>query len=311
MDINPDVPPATPTNAERGAIPSGSLRLDAALGTGGIPRGWITEVFGGEQTGKTTLCLLMAAAAQRRGGLCAWVDADHTLDAAYAILCGVDPDLFFLIEPQDAEQALSIVLSLVQSNCLALVVVDSAGALVSGEELRAPLGQAQSTRPDALLARSLPGLSLAARHSGTALVFTNRSWPGTPPVYHLLHSQPEKLSLKLRAVIRLQAVGCQRAANQDPRSAVKLQLRCVKNKFSGNFRAIPLDIVYNEERINTGDIFDLSSAFSIVHQQGLQFYFEDALLGDSREAAVETLLQDRELAEEIENAVRRQIALQE
>lgn len=308
---DPDHQRGRSVHLERPAVSTGSLRLDAALGTGGIPRGWITEVFGGEQAGKTTLCLLMAAAAQRQGGLCAWVDADHTLDPSYAIHCGVNPDLFFLVEPPDAEQAFAIVHSLLQSGCLSLVIVDSTGALVTKEEMRTPLGQAHETRPDALLARSLPGLSTAAQHGRTALVFTNRVWPGTPPVYHHLHSQPEKLALKLHAAIRLQAIQCQAAVTQDPHSAIKLQLRCVKNKLSENFRAIPMDIVYNEDRINAGDIFDLSSAYSILHQQGSRFFYQETLLGDSRAEAIEALFRDRSLADEIENAVRRQIEMQD
>jgi recombination protein RecA len=303
--------PGETGNAPERAIPSGSLRLDAALGTGGIPRGWITEIFGTEQAGKTTLCLLIAAAAQRQGGLCAWVDADHTLDPAYAIRCGVDPDLFFLVEPQDAGQALAMVQSLVQSNCLSLVVVDSAGALVTEEELNTPLGQGRITGLEALLSRSLPGLAMAARNSQAALVFTNRSWPGTPPVYHRLHSQPEKLALKLHAAIRLQAIGCQIADGQGHGNRVALQLRCIKNKFSENCRAIQLDIVYNEMHINTGDIFDLSSAFSIIDQRDSRFYYQDYLLGESRAEAIEALLQNRNLAGEIEKAIRRQIALRD
>ena len=310
QESDPAFQPGGAAHSERFVVPTGSLRLDAALGTGGIPRGWITEVFGDEQAGKTTLCLLMAAAAQRQGELCAWVDADHTLDPGYALHCGVDPDRFFLVEPPDAEQAFAIVHRLLQSSCLALVVVDSAGALVTEVELRTPLGQAHMARPDAQLARSLPILSMAAQHSRTAVVFTNRSWPGTPPVYHQLHSQPEKLSLKLHAAIRLQVSQCQAMIHNDPLGTIRLQLRCVKNKFIENFRVIPLDIVYNEERIHTGDIFDLSSAFSILHQQGSRLYFQDTLLGEDRGEAIEALLQDHCLADEIENTLRRQMELQ-
>jgi len=311
QESDADLQPGGAAHLERFVVPTGSLRLDAALGTGGIPRGWITEVFGGEQTGKTTLCLLMAAAAQRQGELCAWVDADHTLDPGYAIHCGVDPDRFFLVEPPDAEQAFSIVHRLLQSSCLALVVVDSASALVTEVEMRTPLGQAHMNRPDAQLARNLPILSISARHSRTAVVFTNRSWPGTPPVYHQLHSHPEKLSLKLHAAIRLQVSQCQALLNRNRLGTIELQLRCVKNKFFENFRAIPLDIVYNEDRIKAGDIFDLSSAFSILHQQGSRIYYQETLLGVSRGEAIEALLQDHCLADKIENAVRRQFELQD
>ncbi len=311
QESDPDLHPGGAAQRERFVVPTGSLRLDAALGTGGIPRGWITEVFGGEQSGKTTLCLLMAAAAQHQGELCAWVDADHTLDPGYAIHCGVDPDRFFLVEPPDAEQAFAIVHRLLQSRCLAMVVIDSAGALVTDVEMRTPLGHAQMSQPDALLARNLPILSVAAQHSRTAVVFTNRTWPGTPPVYHQLHSHPEKLSLKLHAAIRLQVSQCQAVVNGNCRGRIELQLRCVKNRFFENFRAIPLDIVYNEDRFNAGDIFDLSSSFSIVHQQGSRIYYQETLLGVSRGEATEALLQDHCLSDQIEKSVRRQIELQD
>lgn len=311
QESDPEHLPGGSAHLERLAVPSGSLRLDAALGTGGIPRGSITEVFGAELAGKTTLCLLMAAAAQRQGGRCAWVDADHTLDPNFAIHCGVDPGQFFLVEPPDAEQAFAIVHSLLQSSCLSLVVVDSAGALVTQAELLTPLGQEHISPADALLAHNLPGLSMAAQRSRTALVFTNRSWPGAPPVYHHLHNQPEKLSLKLHAAIRLQVNACQVVVSEDPYSRIKLQLRCVKNRFFENFRAIPMDIVYNEARNNAGDIFDLSSAFSILHQHGSRIYYQETLLGESRAEAIEALLQDGCLADQIENAVRRQIELQD
>jgi recombination protein RecA len=290
-----------------GAIPSGSLRLDVALGTGGIPRGWITEIFGVDQAGKTTLCLHLAAAAQRHGGLCAWVDADQTLDPVYALHCGVDPDRLFLVEPQDAEQAMTIVQSLVQSDCLDLIVVDSAGSLVTRAEMVMPLGRQPASGIDRLLARSLPGLALAAQNTQTALVFTNRSWPGTPPVYHHLNQQPEKLALKLQAAIRLQVLQCRMSLGPGAVSVGTIQARCVKNKFFANFPAIQVDIVYNETCHIPGDIFDLSSAFSIVHLQDSRYYYQKHRLGESRAEAIEALKQNRHLAEEIEDVVRQKL----
>jgi recombination protein RecA len=301
----PDLPQAMP--ATHGPLSTGSLRLDAALETGGLPRGWIYEIFGGEQSGKTTLCLHLAAAALRQGGMCAWVDADHTLDPAYAIRCGVDPGLFFLTEPQEAEQAIAIIQSLVQSGSLELVVVDSASALVSRAEMQMPLGTQGNSGIETTLSRYLPLLSQAAQRYDVAVIFTNRSWPGAKPVYHELQQHPEKLALKLQAAIRLQIEGCRVSARAGAGYQAAFQAHIVKNRFSRNNRAIRLDFVYNEVNHETGDIFDLSSAYSLIRQQDSRYYYHETLLGGTRDEAMKILLKDRRLAEKLEADIRRHL----
>ena len=302
--MQPEEPSFLANISPRRVIPSGSLRLDVLLGTGGIPRGHITEILGAEMAGKTTFCLHLVAEAQRLGELCAWVDADHALDPAYAQHCGVNPDRLYLVMPNNAEQALAIVESLVHSSSLALIIVDSVTSLVTQVELQTPLGEPQRTSGAALISRALPGLAHAARRAGTSLVFTSQVWPGSSPVYHHLRQHPERLALKLHSALRLQIYRAQGIGEGDGR---RFQVRCVKNRLSRNFRAIRVDIVYNEKEHISGEIFDLSLAHSIIYQQRARFFYQHRDLGSSRAEAIEQLLVDQKLAARIESELRQKV----
>lgn len=291
------------------AIPTGSLRLDILLGTGGIPPGHVTEVSGTVMSGKTTFCLHLIAAAQRQGGLCAWVDSDHALDPAYTIHCGVNPDRLYLVESNDAEQALSIVESLLHSASMALVIVDSVSSLVPHAELQVPLGKSPAKSSDVLLARALPILASAAARSGAALVLTSQSWSRSSPVYHQLRNHPEKLALKLHSALRLQINRVRQNRPSGAHSQDHYRIRCLKNKFTPDFRAIRVDIVYNETYQFASDIFDLSLAFSVIRLQESHYFFRDRDLGSSRTEVIEQLLRETALAAIIETVLRQQLVM--
>jgi recombination protein RecA len=225
-------------------IPTGSLPLDLALGTGGLPRGRISEISGAESSGKTTLCLHLIAEAQKLGVECAFIDIDGALDPSYARRCGVDTNKLYVAEPGYAEQALEITDSLAHCSAVALIVVDSISALVSRAELDIPLGETYRDPSQDLLSRTLRRLRGPIRQNDAALVFTTRTAWKRGPVYHKLASNPARLSLRLHCAVCL-ALRTQKLI-QEAGEVVgqRVLVEVVKNRFSPYRQQAELDIIY-------------------------------------------------------------------
>jgi recombination protein RecA len=286
------------------AIPTGSLSLDIALGVGGIPRGRVTEIFGPESSGKTTLCLHLVAEAQRMGGTAAYVDMEHALDPAYAARLGVDIDSLYISQPDTGEQALEITETLVRSGAIDLVVIDSVAALVPRNEIEGDMGDATMGMQARLMSQALRKLSSAINQTKTAVVFTNQLRQKIGVMFGNPETTPGGLALKFYASVRLDIRRIQSIKVGAEVIGNRVRVKVVKNKVAPPFRTAEFDIMYNEGISKTGDILDLATGLDIITKRGAFFSYGDIRLGQGRENAKEFLRQNPELALEIENAVR-------
>ncbi|MBN1146514.1 MAG: DNA recombination/repair protein RecA [Anaerolineales bacterium] len=288
-------------------IPSGSLRLDAALGIGGLARGQFVEISGGESSGKTTLCQHIIAEAQKLGGLCAFIDADHSLDPAYAASCGVDPEKLYLAEPQHAEQALDILETLAQAGEMAVIVLDSLTALTPRRELQISLGKGAADRSQELLARSLRRLSAVIRRKRAVLIFTSRVEQNISAAYHDLSANPDRLALKLHAGQRLALETVDFIRENGEISGIQVQVRVIKNKFAPSLHTIKLDIMYNNGIRKAGEIFDLGLQSGVLENLEGACVFQGTQLGAGRESVIHHLLQNPRLSANIEQVIRQRM----
>ncbi len=285
-------------------IPTGSLSLDIALGVGGIPRGRITEIFGPESSGKTTLCLHIAAEAQKMGGTVAFVDMEHALDPAYAAKLGVDVESLLVSQPDMGEQALEITETLVRSGAVELVIVDSVAALVPRAEIEGDMGDASMGMQARLMSQALRKLSGAINQTKTAVIFTNQLRQKIGVMFGNPETTPGGLALKFYASVRLDTRRIQSIKQGPEIVGNRTRVRVVKNKVAAPFRTAEFDIMYNEGISKEGDIIDLATAMEIITKRGAFFSYNDMRLGQGRENAKEFLRQNIELCNEIENTVR-------
>ncbi len=286
------------------AIPTGSLSLDIALGVGGIPRGRITEIFGPESSGKTTICQHIVAEAQRVGGTAAYIDMEHALDPAYAAHCGVDVDSLLISQPDTGEQALEIAETLVRSGAVELVVVDSVAALVPRAEIEGDMGDASMGMQARLMSQALRKLSGAINQTKTAMIFTNQLRQKIGVMFGNPETTPGGLALKFYASVRLDTRRIQNIKTGDEVTGSRTRVKVVKNKVAPPFRTAEFDIMYNQGISKTGDILDLATQLDIVTKRGAFFSYGDVRLGQGRENAKEFLQQNPELTKEIDQAVR-------
>ena len=286
------------------AIPTGSLSLDIALGVGGIPRGRITEIYGPESSGKTTLCLHIVAEAQKTGGTAAYVDMEHALDPAYAHRLGVNLDSLLVSQPDTGEQALEIVETLVRSGALDVVVIDSVAALVPQAEINGDMGDASMGMQARLMSQALRKLSGAINQTKTSVIFTNQLRQKIGVMFGNPETTPGGLALKFYASVRLDIRRIQSIKVGAEIIGNRVRVRVVKNKVAAPFRTAEFDIMYNEGISKVGDIVDLATQLEIVTKRGAFFSYGDIRLGQGRENAKEFLRQNKDLATEIETAVR-------
>ncbi len=291
---------------EVAAIPTGSISLDIALGVGGIPRARVTEIFGPESSGKTTLCLHLAAEAQKMGGTVAFVDMEHALDPAYAAKVGVDIENLLISQPDTGEQALEIVQTLVRSGALDLVVIDSVAALVPQSEIEGDMGDATMGMQARLMSQALRKLSGAINQTRTAVVFTNQLRQKIGVYFGNPETTPGGMALKFYASVRLDVRRIQSIKSGAEIIGNRTRVRVVKNKVAPPFRTAEFDIMYNEGISRAGDIIDLGSALDIITKRGAFYSFGDSRIGQGRENAKEFLRQNPELMAEVEKAVREQ-----
>jgi len=285
-------------------IPTGALSLDIALGVGGIPRGRITEIYGPESSGKTTISQHIVAEAQKLGGTAAYIDMEHALDPVYAQRCGVDVDSLLISQPDMGEQALEITETLVRSGAVDVIVIDSVAALVPRAEIEGDMGDATMGMQARLMSQALRKLSGAIKQTNTAVIFTNqlRQKIGVP------FGNPETttggMALKFYASVRLDVRRIQSIKVGAEIIGSRTRVRVVKNKVAPPFRSAEFDIMYNEGISRTGDLLDLATGLEIVNKRGSFYSYGDIRLGQGRENSREFLKQNPDLAEEIEVAIR-------
>lgn len=288
------------------AIPTGSLSLDISLGVGGIPRGRITEIYGPESSGKTTICQHIVAEAQRLGGMAAYIDMEHALDPKYAAHCGVDIENLLISQPDTGEQALEIAETLVRSAAVDVVVIDSVAALVPRAEIEGDMGDASMGMQARLMSQALRKLSGVINQTKTAVIFTNQLRQKIGVMFGNPETTPGGLALKFYASVRLDVRRIQSIKVGQEIVGNRIRVRVVKNKVAPPFRTSEFDIMYNEGISKVGDIIDLATQLEIVTKRGAFFSYGDVRLGQGRENAKEFLRQNPEISNEIETAVRQQ-----
>ena len=286
------------------AIPTGSLSLDLALGIGGIPRGRITEIYGPESSGKTTLCQHIVAEVQKMGGTAAYVDMEHALDPAYAAKCGVDIDNLLVSQPDTGEQALEITETLVRSGAVDLVVIDSVAALVPRSEIEGDMGDAQMGAMARLMSQALRKLSGAINQTKTSVIFTNQLRMKIGVMFGNPETTTGGNALKFYASVRLDVRRIQSIKIGAEIVGNRTRVRVVKNKVAPPFRTAEFDIMYNEGISKVGDLIDLATQLEIVDKRGAFFSYGETRLGQGRENSKEFLRQNPDLANEIEGIIR-------
>ncbi len=286
------------------AIPTGSLSLDIALGVGGVPRGRITEIFGPESSGKTTICQHIVAEAQRRGGVGAYIDMEHALDPNYAAKCGVDIDNLLVSQPDTGEQALEITETLVRSGGVDVVVIDSVAALVPRAEIDGDMGDPTMGVHARLMSQALRKLSGAINQTKTTVVFTNQLRQKIGVMFGNPETTTGGQALKFYASIRLDVRRIQAIKVGAEIIGNRTRVKVVKNKVAPPFRTAEFDIMYNEGISKSGDVLDLATQFEIIQKRGAFFSYGDARLGQGRENAKEYIRQNPELMAEIESVIR-------
>jgi recombination protein RecA len=286
------------------AIPTGSLSLDLALGIGGIPRGRITEIYGPESSGKTTICQHIVSEVQKVGGTAAYVDMEHALDPVYASKCGVDIDNLLVSQPDTGEQALEITETLVRSGAVDLVVIDSVAALVPRSEIEGDMGDAQMGAMARLMSQALRKLSGAINQTKTSVVFTNQLRMKIGVMFGNPETTTGGNALKFYASVRLDVRRIQSIKIGAEIVGNRTRVRVVKNKVAPPFRTAEFDIMYNEGISKVGDLIDLATQLGIVDKRGAFFSFNDTRLGQGRENSKEFLRQNPALADEIEAIIR-------
>ena len=286
------------------AIPTGSLSLDLALGIGGIPRGRITEIYGPESSGKTTICQHIVAEVQKLGGTAAYVDMEHALDPVYAAKCGVDVDNLLVSQPDTGEQALEITETLVRSGAVDLVVIDSVAALVPRSEIEGDMGDAQMGAMARLMSQALRKLSGAINQTKTSVVFTNQLRMKIGVMFGNPETTTGGNALKFYASVRLDVRRIQSIKIGAEIVGNRTRVRVVKNKVAPPFRTAEFDIMYNEGISKVGDLIDLATQLGIVDKRGAFFSYGETRLGQGRENSKEFLRQNPAIADEIEAVIR-------
>jgi recombination protein RecA len=285
-------------------VPTGSLAVDLALGIGGIPRGRITEIYGPESSGKTTLCLHTIAEAQARGGICAFVDMEHALDPVYAERIGVDVSNLYIAQPDTAEQALEITEALVRSGALDVVVLDSVAALVPKNEIEGEMGDSFVGLQARLMSQALRKLVGAIKNTDTAMIFTNQLREKIGVMFGSPETTTGGRALKFYASVRIDIRKIQAIKQGEEVVGNRTRVKITKNKVAPPFRQAEFDIMYNEGISKAGDILDLGVSMGIIDKRGAFFRFKDGMLGQGRENAKQFLRENPAIAYEIEMLIR-------
>jgi recombination protein RecA len=290
-------------------ISTGSISLDSALGIGGIPRGRVIEVFGPESSGKTTLCLHIIAEAQRSGGICAFVDAEHAMDMNYAKKLGVDVNALLLSQPEFGEQALEIVETLVRSGALDVVVIDSVAALTPRAEIEGEMGDPSMGVQARLMSQALRKLTSAIAKSRTSVVFTNQLRMKIGVMFGNPETTTGGNALKFYASVRMDVRRIE--AIKDGQSIIgnRTRVKVVKNKVAPPFREAQFDILYNEGISKLGDLIDVAVEHNIIAKSGSWFSYKEDRIGQGRDAVKKYLQENSKVAGHIEQETRKKLGL--
>jgi recombination protein RecA len=286
------------------AIPTGSLALDLALGIGGIPRGRITEIFGPESSGKTTLAQHIIAEAQKRGGTVAYIDAEHALDPSYAANCGVNVDELLISQPDTGEQALEICEALVRSSAVDVIVIDSVAALVPRAEIEGDMGDPQMGLQARLMSQALRKLAAAIGRAGTAVVFLNQLREKVGIVYGNPEVTTGGRALKFYSSTRIELRRAETIKQGTEALGTRVRVKVVKNKVAPPFHTAEFDIMFDHGISQEGNLLDVGLELGLVSKAGAFFSYGDIRLGQGRESAKKYLAENPELAQEIEERIR-------
>ncbi|WP_184432108.1 recombinase RecA [Roseospira goensis] len=286
------------------AVSTGSLGLDIALGIGGLPRGRIVEIYGPESSGKTTLAQHVVAEAQKRGGTCAFIDAEHAFDPSYARKLGVDLDTLLMSQPDAGEQALEIADTLVRSGAVDVLVVDSVAALVPKAELEGEMGDAHVGLQARLMSQALRKLTASVARSNTLIIFINQIRMKIGVMFGNPETTTGGNALKFYASVRLEIRRTGAVKNKEETVGNQTRVKVVKNKVAPPFKTVEFDIMYGEGISKMGEILDLGVRGSIVEKSGAWFSYNSQRIGQGRENAKQFLRDNPTIAEEIENAIR-------
>jgi len=290
-------------------IPTGSVSFDAALGVGGLPRGRVVEIFGPEASGKTTVALHVVAEAQHRGGMAAFIDAEHALDAAYAKRLGVDVDNLLVSQPDYGEQALEIAEALVRSNAIDILVVDSVAALVPKAELDGEMGDSMPGLQARLMSQALRKLTGIVSKSKTCMVFINQ----IREKIGVMFGNPETTSggraLKFYSSVRIDVRRIGAIKDGDRVIGSRTKAKIVKNKIAAPFREAEFDILYGEGISKEGDLIDVAATLNLLEKSGSWFSFGGERIGQGRENARQFLRENRDILRKVEVEVRKSLNL--
>ncbi|WP_322821659.1 recombinase RecA [Chloroflexus sp.] len=288
------------------AIPTGSIALDIALGIGGVPRGRVVEIFGPESSGKTTLAQHIIAEAQKMGGVCAFIDAEHAFDPVYAARCGVNIDDLLVSQPDTGEQALEICEMLVRSNAIDVIVIDSVAALVPRAEIEGEMGDSMPGMQARLMSQALRKLSGAISKSRTVVIFINQLRMKIGVMFGSPETTTGGQALKFYASVRLDIRRVETLKQGQEAIGSRVRVKVIKNKVAPPFRQAEFDILANEGISREGNIIDIGTELGIIRKSGAWFYLGEDRLGQGRENVREFLKNNPALTDEIERLIKAQ-----
>ena len=286
------------------AISTGSIGIDIALGIGGMPKGRIVEIYGPESSGKTTLALSVIAQAQKKGGTCAFIDAEHALDPSYAKKIGVDIENLLISQPDAGEQALEITDTLVRSGAIDVLVVDSVAALVPKAELEGEMGDQHMGLQARLMSQALRKLTATVSRSNTLVIFINQIRMKLGVMFGSPETTTGGNALKFYASVRIDIRSIGKIKDKEDIIGTQTRVKIVKNKVAPPFKVVDFDIMYGEGISKTGELIDLGIKSGIVEKAGAWFSYKGEKLGQGRENAKLFLKEHEDIAQEIENKIR-------
>ena len=289
------------------AISTGSISLDWALGVGGVPRGRVIEIFGAESSGKTTLALHVLAEAQRKGGVCAFIDAEHALDPEYAKKIGVNINDLLISQPDSGEQALEIVETLVRSKEISVIVIDSVAALTPKTEIEGEMGDQQIGLQARLMSKALRKLSAIISKTGTTVVFLNQTRMKIGVIFGDPTTTPGGMALKFYSSVRIRLTRLAQIKRKDEIIGSRIRVKVVKNKIAAPFRTVEFDIYYDEGISKLADIINIGLKNNIIKRRGSWYEFKENKIGQGMEGAKEFLKENNKIMKELEKEVREQI----
>ena len=290
--------------AEIEAIPTGSLGLDIALGIGGLPRGRVVEIYGPESSGKTTLALQVVAEAQKRGGICAFIDAEHALDPGYARKLGVDVDDLLISQPDTGEQALEIADTLVRSGAIEVLVIDSVAALTPRAEIEGEMGDSLPGSQARLMSQALRKLTASISRTQCMVVFINQIRMKIGVMFGSPETTTGGNALKFYASVRLDIRRIGQIKDRDEVVGNQTRVKVVKNKVAPPFKQVEFDIMYGEGISKTGELLDLGATAGIIEKSGSWFSYDGERIGQGRENAKNFLKEHKDVAQAIEQKIR-------